>query len=505
MKEQTDFNDIKNMIKKDLNWQAHRMLYRAAHAWPSKTALLCGEEAISFSELYNSAAKLTKKLQNNVTSPQNIIVIMYENSISFYIAYWAAWQTGAIVAPLNTYLHENEVKITLNNAQPNLILASLKQQKKLPETIGDAVMYDESHIIRTETEHAITIPERDPHECRVILYTSGTTGTPKGVMLSSHNILTNVAQGTTCFEINHHERVYASLPLFHSFMQNACIWTPMLLGATTIVIPRVARHDLLTGLAHSPTIILGIPQLYGLFCKIAGATFPHVKLFISGGDALPDKIRMGFELLYRRKICNGYGLTETAPFLAVDGEGAAVPTSTIGRALPGIEVSIRDDKEHTLAPNEIGVLWVKGDNIMLGYFNAPDATDAIIKNGWLNTGDLATIDDHGNIVLCGRAKDLIVHKGFNIYPQEIENVLMSHTDVIMAGVIGEIQNNEEIPVAYVASQKKPETLIPELRELCKQHLAAYKIPRTFHVQTNLPTTSTGKVDKKSLKNKNAKS
>ena len=228
--------------------------------------------------------------------------------------------------------------------------------------------------------------------------------------------------------------------------------------------------------------------------------FPYVKLFLSGGEALHNKIKMGFELIYNRKITNGYGLTETCPFLAVDLDDARRPNGCIGKALQGIEVQIRDPETHkVLEPCHEGVLWVKGENCMLGYYNAPQATANILQDGWLNTGDIAYVTTDDFIVLCGREKDIIINKGFKIYPQEIENILTSHPAVTMAAVIGMAHHDTEVPVAFVASRMNPEVLVEELKHLCETHLARYKIPVEFCVRHELPLTATGKLDKKILR------
>lgn len=208
---------------------------------------------------------------------------------------------------------------------------------------------------------------------------------------------------------------------------------------------------------------------------------------------------MGFELLYRRRLCNGYGLTETSPFVTVDLDDVAGPTNTIGKPMPGIDIEIRDEENRPMKQGDVGTLWLRGQNVMYGYYKADDATAELIKDGWLNTGDLAYLDDAGNIVLSGRNKDLIKHKGIKIYPHEIENVLTSHPLISMAAVIGVMDDTDEIPVAYVVTREMREGLETELKELCANNMAAYKVPRHIYVHTELPMTATGKIDKKALR------
>jgi long-chain acyl-CoA synthetase len=345
-----------------------------------------------------------------------------------------------------------------------------------------------------------TMVDLEPEELAALLYTSGTTGLPKGVMLSSKNIMTNVLQVAALLGKPADERILGVLPLFHSFAQNTCVWASIFYGITIILVPKIERRYILEGLHHKPTIFLGVPALYGLICLMKTAPLDSVRLFVSGGDALPDKIRSAFGLIYRRKIVNGYGLTETTPVISVNLDDETVPASNVGRPLVGVVCVARNEHDVDLPQGTIGVLWVKGDNVMLGYYNAQESTDKILKNGWLNTGDLGYIDSHGRIVITGREKDLIIHKGFNIYPQEIENVILSYPNAIRAGVVGRIDEDGEVPVAFVQLRSHEENCERHLRALCAQHLAAYKIPRQFFCDTkDLPATATGKIDKKVLR------
>jgi long-chain acyl-CoA synthetase len=216
---------------------------------------------------------------------------------------------------------------------------------------------------------------------------------------------------------------------------------------------------------------------------------------------LPDRIRGGFELIYQRKIGAGYGLSETSPVLTADLQDITEPTDSVGSPLIGVSIEVRDE-QGAIVPNEtIGQIWVKGDNIMLGYYNEPEKTVTTIQNGWLDTGDLGYFNARGKLIVTGRIKDIIVNKGFKIYPQEIENVIQMDPYVIRVGVIGEPDEAAgEIAVAYVQIKTNVPDIEKRLRELCERHLAAYKVPRKFVCSTEqLAVTGTGKVDKKVLR------
>jgi long-chain acyl-CoA synthetase len=485
---------------------AGHLLKRAAHLWPESVAVICQDVEITYENLYLSALRVSQALHDAGIGLDKRVMLLYENSINFYIAYYGIWQLGAVVVPVNTMLHSAELEHILKNAQPHGVIISSTLYTKFESVIKSVPLIitekDLSSIDMGPEFDESKLPTRDPDELSVLLYTSGTTGIPKGVMLSSRNILMNCIQGGARFSITSADRAFAALPLFHSYTQNTCMWLCTLLGTTTIIVPKIERKLLLQGLKHKPTFILGIPQLYGLFCLMRKAPFGSVRYFVSGGDALPDRIRAGFELIYNRKICNGYGLTESSPFISVDIDDMLKPPETVGAPFIGIQCQIRDDKGTVLDHKKVGVLWIKGENVMLGYYDNPESTAAVIVDGWLNTGDLAMITTGNKIVLSGREKDLIKSKGIKVYPQEIENVLMGHPKILAAAVIGQIRDDEEVPVAYVVARHPDEKLEQELRDLCASKLASYEIPRAFIIKEQLPTTATGKIDKKVLKKLN---
>jgi long-chain acyl-CoA synthetase len=295
------------------------------------------------------------------------------------------------------------------------------------------------------------------------------------------------------------DRYFSVLPLFHVFAQNTCLWLPVMTGASVVIVRKIDRKLIMEGLRKKPTIFFGFPALYGLLCMLKTAPLDSIRIFVSGADMLPDKIRYAFAAIYGRKICSGYGLTEAAPVVAFGFDNETKLTNVVGDPVAGIECDVRDENGKSLEVGQVGTLWVRGDNIMMGYYNAHEATSAVLKDGWLNTGDLASIDKEGKLAIQGRSKDLIIHKGFNIYPQEVENILMTHPAVFKAAVIGKEESfSGQVPVAYVAVKSAVTNLEESLRVLCANNLASYKIPRKFVCLDDLPMNATGKVDKKQL-------
>lgn len=486
---------------------AGTLLQRAAKKFPKLTALVCKDIPMTFEQLYVHALAITKQLVSLGVKPRDKVCLIYENSITYYQAYYGIWQTGAVVVPLNTFLSEQELDLIIKECKPAALIISPEYKTKFnPEIFStltvleltDAQSKDYQQMAPSDLDYAI--PYLEPDEMAALLYTSGTTGFPKGVMLSSRNILTNIVQIITAVNVSEKDCLLGVLPLFHSFAQNISIWTTAFLGAKTIILPKIERKWIIDGLKHKPTVIIAVPALYALLCMLRDLDISSVRYFVSGGDALPDKIRGLFEMVYRRKLCNGYGLTETSPFIAADLEDSLKQTNTVGKVGCGIECSLRDENNNEVKQGEVGILWVKGDNIMLGYYNAPDATAEILKDGWLNTGDFAQFDSEGRLVIAGRFKDLIIHKGFNIYPQEIENILMSYPGVIKAGVIGvHDEQTGEIPAAFLVVKDKAPDFEQLIKAHCIKNLASYKVPRHYIVLEDLPMTALGKIDKKKLR------
>ena len=495
---------------------AGKLLNIAYTKFPNVAALIDSQRTINYKEFYFRSVQLSCKLKEMGVKPRDKVILHFENSPEFYVAYFAIWQLGAVVIPLNIFLHEKELAHIIKDcgAKIAIVSATLRQKwdsllqekfvQELPSILGDDV-FDWSSKVPEKNEDVypdFKVEELDSEELCVLLYTSGTTGLPKGVMLSSINVLTNTMQAyarLTIFGQKEHDRYFSVLPLFHVFAQNTCLWLPVMTGASVVIVRKIDRKLIMEGLRKKPTIFFGFPALYGLLCMLKTAPLDSIRIFVSGADMLPDKIRYAFAAIYGRKICSGYGLTEAAPVVAFGFDNEIKPTNVVGDPVAGIECDIRDESGKSLEAGQVGTLWIRGDNVMMGYYNSPEATSAVLKDGWLNTGDLASFDKEGKLAIQGRSKDLIIHKGFNIYPQEVENILMTHPAVFKAAVIGKEESfSGQVPIAYVAVKSATTNLEESLRDLCANNLASYKIPRKFVCLDDLPMNATGKVDKKQL-------
>ena len=334
------------------------LLRKAAKKNPLKIALIEKDKKINYKEFYFRSVQLGNEYRLRGVKARDRVVIYNENSIEFYISYFAAWLIGAVVVPVNTFLHEKELAYIINDARPSLIVTMSELKKKLESAVASKFIEKLPPII---TEQDLDWNEAVPdffediekndarevlaeNEMCLLLYTSGTTGVPKGVMLSSKNIVSNTLQSMTRMQkLNTgKEKVLSVLPLFHVFAQHTCMWFPIMTGAAAIIVPRIERRNILEGLKLKPTIFFGFPALFGLLCLMKNAPLDSIKLFVSGADAMPDKIRAAFSLIYGRKIAAGYGLTEVSPVVAFNFSEDESPAVHVGKPLFGIECDIRD-------------------------------------------------------------------------------------------------------------------------------------------------------------------
>jgi len=511
-----------NFKKELLFFESSRNSYKEKYRFDVGLFLkACIETSPKSSITYKDVSILLTDLQKQINtirvlcvahnlSKQDRVIIFVSNSLAFYGVFYAVLQSGAIAVPVNTFLSDAECEQVIRDARPRIIITLHQEKQRFSSLFSDiAVLSFDEMLQDIESSDSMDLVTRGENDPAVILYTSGTTGVPKGVVLSSKNILTNMFQAYTRIFSTFDEKqpvLIAALPLFHSFSQNTCVFTALYCGAHLVVLPKIERQLLIDAIKkYQPTVFLGVPALFGLLCLLKYVPLDSVEIFISGGDALPHKIRQAFALIYNRKICNGYGLSEASPVVATDLSDTINEVGCIGQIIPGMDYEIRDEQGNVLSDGAIGNLHVRGDNVMLGYYNDAALTERVLKNGWLDTGDRAYVNKNGAIIVVGREKELIKHKGINIYPQEIENVILMDAAVIRVGVVGERaqENGEEYPVAYVQIRSEyaenKEGIQNRLLALCKERLAAYKVPKKCICTTQtLPTTVTGKVDKKVL-------
>jgi len=428
----------------------------------------------------------------------NVAVLM-GNSKEFVIAFLAVGKLGAVPVPLNTFLKRAELEYILNDCGAKILITQGKFADLLkgieestavekivwsegaPRLDGKNLSFEEGLTIE-DYEHIR--PQADLEDLAVMLYTSGTTGKPKGVMLTYRNIFSNIENIVRVFDIRPKDRFIVYLPMFHAFTLTATVLLPLYTASPIVIVKSIMPFSnvIKQTLLKRVTVFMGVPEVFNALSKAKlpwyFMWFNRIRYFVSGGAPLPldtlERMRKKFK---RAVLLEGYGLSECSPVVSVNLPNKQKPLS-VGPPLPDYEVKIVDEELMELPPGEVGE----------------------IVNGWLRTGDLGYVDEEGFIYIVDRKKDLIISKGMNIYPREIEEVLMSHPKVELCAVVGKKDpHHGEIPVAFVKPAEGEELEESELRGFLKDKLANYKIPKQFIFVDDLPKNATGKVLKRLLR------
>ena len=501
----------------------YEMISSNAKNDPKKTVVFVNDEKISNLELVQRVDSFARFLAHSGMKDDDKIAIITPNSLEFLISFFAISKIGGVIVPINNMLKEEEYIYILNDAEVKMLITSKKFVKQtgnlqattsiekiiwideLPENTGEHFLFSDAMSCPSVDDEVRVNKTLD--DLALLIYTSGTTGHPKGTMLSYKNIFSNVYGGQERFALNKKDRFIVYLPMFHSFTLSISVLLPIFVGGSMIIIPSVLPFSniIKQTLLKRVTVFLGIPDVYNALVRAKlpwyFLWFNSVRAFVSGGSALSEDTLTKFNKIFKRaKILEGYGLSECSPAVAINPISKQKPLS-IGLPLYGYEVKIVDEEMVEVPVESVGELIVKGDCVMMGYWKRPTATDETIINGWVRTGDLGKVDEEGYIYIVDRKKDLIISKGINIYPREIEEVLYSHDSIKAAAVIGiKDENNGEIPVAYIELDVEQATLSESAVKIyLKQHLANFKIPKNIYFLDELPKTATGKVLKRVLK------
>jgi long-chain acyl-CoA synthetase len=473
---------------------------RAAASKPSNVAVVEDTKRWTFEELANDVNKMAAVLRERVQG-QTVGVLLL-NSHKYVATLLAIWKAGKTAVPLNYLLPPAELGFIIKDSGMSALVSSqffnqaLGAVKPLFGDKGVIVMVD-------DPEFQSLKPADGPSEYRdpaLYLYTSGTTGRPKGVILTHDNLAANVESCQQADKFDDRDAFLCLLPFFHTYAITGTILLPLLSGCRMVLIDRFQPTKVL-GLIqeHKISVFLAIPSMYRVLATTEGNfDVSSVRFPISGGEPLPLAIAEAFEKRFNVPIFEGYGQTEAAPVVTLNTPGNR-KLGTIGRALPDVEVAIWNDQNRVLPAGQIGEIMVRGRNVMAGYHHLPEETAKTITDGWLHTGDLGQLDGDGYVTVTGRKKDLIISAGENIYPREIEEVLALHPKVKEVAVIGvKDEVRGEVPKAFVIAREGESVDEKELRSFCRDQLANYKIPKYFEIVADLPRTPTGKVLKRML-------
>ncbi|NEW60470.1 long-chain-fatty-acid--CoA ligase, partial [Sulfurovum sp. bin170] len=460
-------------------------------------------------------------LANSGVGRGDKVALFMRNSAEFIYAIFAISKLGAVSVPINTFLKEGELSYILEDSGAKVLISSMvhekvcrheEAQQHIELTIweGEATEYNTRHVPFAQ---AMSFPDSaedsstEIDELAVIIYTSGTTGKPKGAMLSYRNIFSNAYGGINHLNIRTKDRFIVFLPMFHSFTFSIGVILPLYLGSSMVVIPSLKPFSNIFKqvLLKRVTIFLGIPDVYNALVKAKlpwyFMWFNNVRGFVSGAAALQPKTLDGMQKKFKRAVLlEGYGLSEASPAVCIN-PLSLQKAKSVGTAFSHYEMKIVDEKMVEISRGEVGDIIVKGDNIMMGYLNRPEATEETVINGWLLTGDMGYMDEDDYLFIVDRKKDLIISKGINIYPREIEEVIDGFAGVASSAVIGIVdEKSGEIPIAYIELDEGVESVDEsKLKKYLRDNLANYKVPKQLHFIDELPKNATGKVLKRELK------
>jgi long-chain acyl-CoA synthetase len=345
----------------------------------------------------------------------------------------------------------------------------------------------------------------DPDKPSVLLYTSGTTGKPKGVMLSFNNFMAESRVVEHVLPVTQEDRIIAVLPMFHVYAMADALLLFLYFGCSMIMIPQYSPKELLRNISDlDATLFIGIPSMYIhllQFAKSRNVKIPKsLRYSLSGGAPLPLSVIKEFEEVFQTTISEGYGLTETTSCASLNTSGEGHKTGSIGPAAPGVEMKVFDEDDKELKPGDEGEIVIRGGIVTKGYYNLPDETEEAMRNGWFHTGDMGYMDEDGYFFITDRKKDIIIRGGFNISPREVEETLFTHSKVLDAAVIGVPDKSQRETVkAFVVLKEGESAEMKEIIDFCKDHLSPFKVPKFVEFRETLPKSATGKILRKELR------
>ena len=486
------------------------ILAESALRHPDSTALIAGSERISYAELWEQARRYAAGLHRLGIRAGDRIGILLLNTADFPKAYYGVLALGAIVVPVHALLTPREIAFILRDAAARLLICG---GPLLANGTAGAAEAGVAVLEATPFEDAPIkeIVARSVDDDAVILYTSGTTGHPKGAVLTQSNIVLNAAVCVNdLFYISPDDVFLAALPLFHAFGQTVVMNTAFRAGASIVLMPRfdgAGALDLM--LAHRVTVFAGVPTMYIALLEAAKARsqLPALRMAVAGGSSLPLVVLDAFERRFSVPIYEGYGLSETSPVASFNQRDFGRKPGTVGRGIWGVELDVVDAEIENrivpLAPGELGEIVIRGHCVFKGYLNDAEATHAAIVDGWFRSGDLGTKDTDGFIAIVDRKKDMILRGGYNVYPREVEEVLMRHPAVKQVAVVGvpHETHGEEVVAVIVRSDGASGVTDEAIIAWSQEHLARHKYPRHVRFIDALPLGPSGKVLKRELRDR----
>ena len=485
-------------------------LTRTAERFPDRPAVRLDQTMLTYADLAAATARVAGLLRERGVRPGDRVAVMLPNVPEFAVVYYGVLRAGGVVVPMNPLLKSREVAYYLGDSGASLIVgwsgfATEAWVGAQRAGVTCLVADDELTGLLAVATPVTEVAERAPTDTAVILYTSGTTGEPKGAELTHGNLAANVEiAATDLFRLGPDDVIFGALPLFHSFGQTCGLNAAVSVGACLTLVTRFGPDAALEVLDRDRvTIFEGVPTMYVAMLAAperARYDVTSLRICVSGGAAMPVEVMRGFEAAFGCVVLEGYGLSETSPVASFNHPGRERKAGSIGTPIRGVEMRVVDEQGSDITPGEVGEIVIRGHNVMKGYWRRPAATAASIVDGWFHTGDLARVDDDGYFFIVDRKKDMIIRGGYNVYPREIEEILYEHPAVAEAAVVAvpDATLGEEVGAAVV---RRPELDVSadELRDYVKGQVAAYKYPRHVWFLEALPKGPTGKVLKREIR------
>jgi long-chain acyl-CoA synthetase len=506
------------------------VLQESARRYPSKIAYVFGDTELSYAQVDGAANMVANGLVAKGIKPGDKIGLSCLNLPFFPIAYFGILKAGAVVVPLSVLLKKDEIAYHLSDSEAKAYFCFVGTEDLPMGQMGfagfnEAPLCENFFMIMPKPEMPSPIEgtqtlgslmngqspvfdtiQTGAEDTAVIIYTSGTTGRPKGAELTHSNLMQNAIISADLGQINKDDTLLIVLPLFHIFAMTVLMNAGAYRGVKSILLPKFDAETVFGLLQkHSVTIFAGVPTMYWGLLNYNDDKFDYaaiaknLKFCLSGGAALPVNVLEEFEARFKVDILEGYGMSEGSPVVTFNMKEFGRKPGSVGKPVWGVDVKIVDENDKEVAIGEKGELIYRGHNVMKGYYKKPEANAKTLKDGWLYSGDVAIKDEDGFYFIVDRTKEMIIRGGLNVYPREVEEVMMQHEAVSMVAVIGipDEKMGEEIRACVVL---KPGQSVSEddLKAWTKEHIAAYKYPRQIRFLDALPMSATGKILKKEI-------
>lgn len=473
-----------------------------------KTAVHWGEEKLSYQQVHQAMKKTAWHLQQQMgVTRGDRVGLWLKNRPEYFSSLLGALHIGAVATPINNFLKPAEVAYLLQDSGINVLISEKAFESPIQclraQFPSLKVLWVDHNTLPDPTANNGFKPSSHGEEdLAILIYTSGTTGRPKGAMLTHGNLLHNVESCRQVLSAVDHDQFALLLPMFHSFMVCVCIFLPLVVGGSVVLIkslhpPKSVIQEILE---RKPTILPAIPQFFRALTDPSVPTQLPVRLCISGAAPLPRQVLKEFNAKFTIPLLEGYGLSEASPVVSLNPVRGPWKAGSIGVPIPGVEVAIQDEQGQCLPPHTIGELCVRGGNVMKGYWNLPEETAQTLRNGWLLTGDVGYVDEDGYFFITDRKKDMLLVNGINVYPREIEEVLYQFPGVREAAVVGQFDARKgEQPIAFISTGTDARLDEKGILNFARERLADYKVPRQVIQIPALPRNDTGKVLKTALR------